>query len=382
VIESISYRDFHTKVRDVWSSKRLPVHGMIEVTRRCPLNCVHCYNNLPLRDDENARRELSTAEHIRIIDEIAEAGCLWLTYSGGEIFARRDFLDIYTHAKKKGLLVTLFTGGTLITPQIADHLAIWRPHSVEITIYGSTRETHESVTRVPGSHDKCMRAIRLLCERKIALNLKTVVLTLNQHELGHIKDLVEKDLGLNFRFDPMVSPRIDLSQQPLSFRVSASTVVDLEMSDPKQGPEWKNLARQFGGSFPAQHPKKELYYCKAGINGFGIDAYGGMNLCLFSPGGKYDLRRGSFKAGWEGALLTERRRTVSRATKCMVCSIRHLCGACPPNGELEHGDPEAPAAFYCEVAHLRARALDVSVQPHGECQYCEQIRGGDLSAKQ
>jgi len=161
---------------------------MIEVTRRCPLNCVHCYNNLPLRDDENARRELSTAEHIRIIDEIAEAGCLWLTYSGGEIFARRDFLDIYTHAKKKGLLVTLFTGGTLITPQIADHLAIWRPHSVEITIYGSTRETHESVTRVPGSHDKCMRAIRLLCERKIALNLKTVVLTLNQHELGHIKN--------------------------------------------------------------------------------------------------------------------------------------------------------------------------------------------------
>ena len=381
MIDTISYRDFHTKVRDVWSSKRLPVHGMVEVTRRCPLDCVHCYNNLPLRDEVNACRELSTAEHIRIIDEIVEAGCLWLTFTGGEIFARADFLDIYTHAKKKGLLVTLFTGGTLVTPRIADHLAAWRPYSVEITIYGTTRETHESVTRVPGSHDKCMRAVRLLRERKIPLTLKTIVLTVNQHEVEPMRDLVEKNLGLVFRLDPMVNPRIDFSQRPLSFRVSPGTVVDLEMRNPKQAGAWKELDREFGGCFPALGPERELYYCKAGINSFAIDAYGGMNLCLFSPGGKYDLRGGSFQAGWQGALLAERRKKVSHATKCLGCSIRHLCGSCPPNGELEHGDPEAPAAFYCEVAHRRARALDVTVQAHGECQYCEQIRGGDLSAK-
>jgi radical SAM protein with 4Fe4S-binding SPASM domain len=382
MIESISYRDFHTKVRDVWSSKRLPGYGMIEVTRRCPLNCVHCYNNLPLRDEENARRELTTAEHIRIIDELAEAGCLWLTYTGGEIFGRGDFLDIYTHAKKKGLLVILFTSGTLITPRIADHLATWRPYAVEITIYGSTRETHESVTRVPGSYDKCMRAVRLLCERKIQLSLKTIVLTLNQHEIEQMKDLVEKDLGLNFRIDPMVTPRLDFSQRPLSFRVPARAVVDLEMRNPKYAHIWRDVASEFGGCSPVLDPKREIYYCKAGINSFGIDAYGNLNLCLFSPGGKYDLRSGSFKAGWEGALLAERCKKVSRATKCLHCSIRHLCGACPPNGELEHGDPEYPAAFYCEVAHLRARALGVEAKPHGECQYCLQIHGGDLNAKQ
>ena len=380
-IDSISYRDFHTKVRDSWSSKRLPTHGMIEVTRRCPQSCVHCYNNLPLHDEENARRELTTAEHIRIIDEIVEAGCLWLTYTGGEIFARPDFLDIYTHAKKMGLLVTLYTGGSLITPQIADYLATWRPYLVEITIYGSTRETHESVTRVSGSYDKCMRAIRLLCERAIPLRLKTIVLTLNQHELGQMKDVVEKELGLSFRFDSLVTPRLDFSLRPLSFRVSAGTAVDLEMRDPRQAPDWKNLARQFGGSFPALGPKKELYSCNAGISGFGIDAYGGMNLCLFSSCGKYDLRGGSFKAGWEGALAAERRRKVSRVTKCLDCSIRHLCGACPPNGEFEHNDAEAPATFYCEVAHLRAHALDVAVQPHGECEYCVQIPRGAADAK-
>jgi len=42
---------------------------------------------------------LSTAEHYQLLDELAELGALWICYSGGEIFARRDFLDIYRYAK-------------------------------------------------------------------------------------------------------------------------------------------------------------------------------------------------------------------------------------------------------------------------------------------
>jgi hypothetical protein len=43
---------------------------------------------------------------------------------------------------------------------------------------------------------------------------------------------------------------------------------------------------------------------------------------------------------------------------------------CPANGELESGDPEAPVDWLCHTAHLRAAALDISVTPHGECEYC------------
>ena len=90
------------------------------------------------------------------MDEITEAGCLWLLFTGGEIFARGEFLDIYTHAKQKGLLVTLFTNGTLINPKIADFLVHWRPFAIEITLYGRTKETYERVTGIPGSYERCM----------------------------------------------------------------------------------------------------------------------------------------------------------------------------------------------------------------------------------
>jgi MoaA/NifB/PqqE/SkfB family radical SAM enzyme len=110
-------------------------------------------------DDRQARRtELSYEEHCRILDEIADAGCLWLLYSGGEIFARGDFLEIYTYAKKKGLLITLFTNGTMITPKIADYLLEWRPFSIEVTLYGHTKGTYERLTGIPGSYEKCMSA--------------------------------------------------------------------------------------------------------------------------------------------------------------------------------------------------------------------------------
>src|SRR3990172_9940304 len=107
-METLSYSDFSLGLHHRVVAQRLPSTGSIEVTRRCPLKCVHCYNNLPMSDQGAKSSELSYEEHCRLIDEITEAGCLWLLYTGGEGFAREDFLDIYTYSKKKGFLITLF----------------------------------------------------------------------------------------------------------------------------------------------------------------------------------------------------------------------------------------------------------------------------------
>ena len=126
-LEQLNYGAFSEGVHLRQGSERIPLQVAIEVTRRCPLECLHCYNNLPMGDMEAKRRELTKEEHFKMLDELAEMGCFWLLYTGGEIFARKDFLEIYTYAKKKGFLITLFTNGTIITEQIADYLVEWRP---------------------------------------------------------------------------------------------------------------------------------------------------------------------------------------------------------------------------------------------------------------
>ncbi len=366
-----SYEDWNLGLHQRAVPQRIPLGGSIEVTRRCPHRCVHCYNNLPLTDEEARRNELTCKEHCRILDEITEAGCLWLLYTGGEIFARKDFLDIYAYAKQKGLFITLFTNGTLITPEIADFLVKWRPFAIEITLYGRTKETYEKITGIPGSYERCMRGIRLLMERGLPLKLKTVVLTLNKHEVWDMKRFAEEALGLEFTFDAMINPRIDCSLSPLEVRLTPLEVVELDLKDTKRAEEWKKFAKTLNDyQNPPEH-RDELYQCSAGVISFAIDPSGKLNLCAFSCGDAWDLRRGSFRQGWEVFILEERHKKIKKNTKCWACEIKAMCGMCPANGELENMNPEMPVDFLCQVAHLRAYALSLPVAPHGDCEYCE-----------
>ncbi len=356
---------FHAKV----ISGRVPLTGTIEVTRRCPLRCLHCYNNLRMDDPEARRAELTYDEHCRILDQIADAGCLWLLYTGGEIFARRDFLDIFVHARKTGLIVTLFSNGTMITPQIADRLVEWKPFAIEVTIYGRTRETYELLTGIPGSYERCLRGIKLLRERKLPLRLKSVAVTTNRHEIWQMKKFAE-DLGLEFKFDGMMNPRIDCAQSPLAVRLDPQEVVRLDLLDPARIESW----RKFAGLFHGPEDAEGIYHCGAGIDSFFVDPRGNMSLCVLSHRTTCDLRRKSFREAWEGVIRDERKKKATRVTKCVSCHIKPMCGMCPANAELEMGDPETPVDFLCHVAHLRALALGVSVPPHGSCEYCA---GGD-----
>ncbi len=369
-MNTLRYGTFLQEIDRRSLAARTPVSGSIEVSRRCPLTCVQCYNRLPMDDGPARSRELSLAEHRRILDEITEAGCLWLLYTGGEIFARPDFLDIYTHAKRNGLLLTLFTNGTLITPRIADYLAEYRPLSVEITLYGASADTYERVTGVRGSYARCLRGIRLLLERRLPLKLKAVGITYNRHELAAMRGLAE-DLGVAFAFDAEINPHIDCSPEPLAVRLAPAQVVALDLQDERRLNEWRQLAARHGEQGSAGPMPEQLYDCGAGLLSFAIDPEGMLTLCVISHRDRYDLRRGTFREGWDRFLLEVRSRTTACRTRCAACNLRWICGSCPATGYLETGDPEDPVDFLCETSHLRAYALGLPVPRHGDCPYCE-----------
>jgi radical SAM protein with 4Fe4S-binding SPASM domain len=368
-VELRNYGEFSAAIQGRGTAARVPMNVTFEVTRRCPLACSHCYNNLPVGDRTARASEMTFDEHRRLLDELADLGALWLLYTGGEIFARQDFLDIYTYARGKGFLITLFTNGTMITPAIADHLARHRPFAIEITLYGATRETYEKLTGVAGSYDRCMRGIQLLLERNLPLRLKTVAVTVNKHELDDMRRLAE-GLGVEFKLDAMMSPRIDCSQSPLEVRLLPEEVVELDVRDDKRMAEWGLFAQLHLGEKQQQHQDDRVYQCGGGINSFAVDPMGGMSICVLSQNDKFDLHGGSVREGWEQFLRKVRDRKVSRATKCTDCGLKSLCGMCPANGELENSDPEAPVDFLCQVAHLRAYTFGFPVPAHGDCECC------------
>lgn len=369
-MDHLSYGAFSADVHQHYTGERVPLQVSIEVTRRCPLECLHCYNNLPMGDLEARRRELSKEEHFRLLDQLVEMGCFWILYTGGEIFARKDFLEIYTYAKKKGFLITLFTNGTLVNVQIADYLAEWPPFAIEITLYGRTRQTYEALTAIPGSYDRCLRGIRLLQERRLPLKLKTVATSVNKHEVLAMRQFAEDELGVEFKMDGQINPRIDCSHSPLAVRLTPEELVALDMSMPKAMSEYRRLAKHDLEN-PAPRARIDtVYYCGGGMNSFAINPYGEIGICVISQQETVDVRARAVKQVWEDALLKMRERKRTRVTKCVECRIQSLCGMCPANGEMENGDKESPVEFLCHVAHLRAAVIGAEIPAHGDCEFC------------
>jgi len=348
-IPALSYGQFSQLIHKEATKKRIPIGGGFELTFHCNLRCVHCYVSC---ETDKERSELSFQEICRILDEISEEGCLWLLITGGEPLVRKDFLDIYTYAKKKGFIITLFTNGTLITQEVIECFRKWRPFNIEITLYGATEETYEKVTQMPGSFNKCLKGIKLLLEAKLPLRLKSMIMSLNKHEIKELKEFSESR-GMSFLFDAILSPGLDRSRLPCSYRISPEEVVELDISDPERLQSWKEYFASFRGESNSDY----LYICGAGQTSFFINPYGELQLCVLSRSPSYSLRTGAFGNGWYNFFGKVREQKVQKDFLCRKCELISLCGQCPGWSHLEHGNWDTPVEYLCQIAHLRAQAF-------------------------
>ncbi|MGA9347299.1 MAG: radical SAM protein [Anaerolineae bacterium] len=349
-IPEVDFHEFNERLQQ----KRTPILGGVEITHRCNLNCVHCYCRLPASDLEAKRAELTFSQICQIIDQIADEGCLYFTITGGEPLLRQDFLDIYTYAKKKGLLISIFTNGTLITPHLADYLQEWQPLQVEITLYGLTKDTYEKVTRVPGSYERCIESVKLLLDRGINVALKTMAMTLNKHEVLEMKRFA-KDLGLDFRWDALIHPKLDGSKDPYEVRLSKEEVLALELADEDRV---RAVRAYFDKHWDSPLPET-IYACGAGLLSFFIDPRGHLVMCTLARVPSYDLLAGSFHDGWHNFIPQVRNRPRTMiGDKCRGCKIAVLCFQCPGRSQLEYGPhaEETPIDYLCELGHMRMAA--------------------------
>ncbi len=359
-LPELSYMDFTDRLEERLAGRRIPLSGSIELTERCNLRCVHCYINQPVEDIGRQARELTFFEWDRLLGEIADEGCLWLLLTGGEIFVRPDALRIYETAKRKGLLITLFTNGTTITQRIADFLAEWPPTAIEITIYGATERTFEAVTRTPGSYRNFLQGIERLVEHRLPVKLKTTAMTLNHHELSAMQEFADL-AGLDFRIDPLLTCRADGQVGPAKLRLSPEDVLQIDMNDPRRRKEWHEFCDRF---LDARIDTDHLYACAAGVRSFHIDAHGQLSMCLIARQPAHDLRVGSFHDGWHSFLATVRTLPAPRDFPCNRCAVVALCGQCPGWSQLEHGPTEnaRPVAYLHQVAQMRAKAFGLKME--------------------
>jgi len=360
-----TYSDFSASVHDKAVAQGLPVAAEIELTRHCNLRCGHCYNGPPKKE-----REMTTDQIRRLLDAMAEAGCLWVLLTGGEPLLRSDFPQIYLYAKKKGFIVSLFTNATLVTPQIADLLKEWPPFRVEVSLYGASRKVYEKVTGVAGCHAKCLKGIEMLRERNVSMELKTLVTKDNKGEIAQIQRFA-RERGLHHRFDAYINPRLDGSREPCRLRLTPEEVVALDLSSPARCDTWRQIYKDaWGAKIDLDH----VYACTSNQWSFFVSAAGRMQACLMLPQPSCDVLRRPFLASWrELVRAVQGLKPANPGHKCYHCEMSALCYHCPAWAALENGDPESAVDFVCRSAHLRHHVfLEKGIIAKGGERYAEQ----------
>lgn len=162
-----------------------------EITDGCNLRCPYCYAS----SEKCLPGELTTAQSLDLVTQVAELGAKQLVITGGEPMLRKDLFQIAEHANASGLQTSIITNATMIrTPEQAKRFAELF-NAVTISVDGGTAEAHDR-TRGKGSFAKTHRAMRLLNDAGVAPQINHIVTSDNVDELESFATFLE---GLNVR---------------------------------------------------------------------------------------------------------------------------------------------------------------------------------------
>jgi radical SAM protein with 4Fe4S-binding SPASM domain len=336
-------RDLHKRA----AAQRQPVNGTFELTERCNLHCRMCYVRVPSHEAVQRGSELSASEWLALARDAVDNGMVFLLLTGGEVFLRPDFFEIYTPLTRLGLMITLFTNGTLITDALARRLAQAPPSRTEITLYGATAATYEAVTGVPGSYARCCAGIEALVRHHVHLGLKTTITRQNVGELEEMRQMAH-NWGVPFTAGSLLTQRRDGNPSDIeNCRLPARDCVTLEAADRASAHAWMEAALREPSS---DHDGN--FYCHAGKAAFFVASSGEMNPCLdLTRPAARPLETG-FRAAWEQVQqFVDTAPPI--ASVCLACEARVYCPRCPAWSRLETGTLTEPVSYLCEIAHAR-----------------------------
>lgn len=375
------WAELYKKLIDDATAKNIPISGFFELTPRCNFHCRMCYVCSMPGDKKVIEKELGTEQWIGLGKEARDNGLLFLTLTGGEIFIRNDFWNIYDAYCDMGFITTLFTNGSLLTADKVKRLGKKPPSKVSITIYGASPETYGLVTGHPEAYDSTVRAIKMLIDEGIKVDLKTTVIKHNSAEFERLADFTES-LGIMIKVVNYVSPRREgMGTDPEEVRLSPAELIAyekriMEYNEKLALRRKESKGDKLTGMDPERNTasldedtmldteidklnagrfdkamEQSAFKCLTGKCGFWLSWDGRLLPCgLLSEPYSEPLKSGFGKA-WEQ--LRGFCSSIPVCEECEACSYRSRCMTCPARLMSETGSFVKPAEYLCRMAEER-----------------------------
>jgi radical SAM protein with 4Fe4S-binding SPASM domain len=311
------------------TEKYVPLVVSWNLTRKCNLKCSHCYINA---NSSELNGELNTEESKRLIDQICEVSRPLLILSGGEPLLRKDVYELIRYGAEKGLRMGLGSNGGLIDAEAARKLKKAGIKTVSISIDSNVPAQHDEFRGVAGSFDKAIKAIKVLHDNDVLVQVNTTLTQQNYNQIDQIMSLVEQIGVENFHLFFLVptgrgAKMADISPamyEDMIKKTFAKTARHKLNVRPSCAPQFMRIAQDMGLDM-----RQWIRGCMAGFYYCRVYPNGDVTPCPYLPVKLGNIREISFKEIWfNSPIFKALRDPNSLKGKCGECDYRSLCGGC------------------------------------------------------
>ncbi|MCU0631379.1 MAG: radical SAM protein [Methanolinea sp.] len=342
------------------------------ITNRCNLCCEHCYSRSDLHSPPEG--ELTTADALGLIDDLAVMGVPLILFTGGEPLIRTDIWELAEHAKEKGIKTALSTNGTLITAEIAREIRKCGIEYAGISLDGARAETHDLFRNSPGAFERTVAAFERCREAGVRSGVRVTLTRQNCGELDALIDLslalgasrfclywlVPCGRGIDSYHRLQVGKREVTEALNLLYRKAQETdpsTMEFLTVDAPQDCIYLLQSMERDGSPDLADAQALLSSmnggCSAGDRVANIDPWGNVYPCQFARSPEFligNIRDRPFSSIWgedtNPVLRQFREKKVHILGKCRDCGYFHLCGGgCRVRAYAETGDLSADDPF-------------------------------------
>ena len=314
------------------------------LTRRCNLECAHCY--ISAGPSESAAAELDTADCLGIVDQLLAVNpAPLLILSGGEPLLRRDLGEIAHYASANGATVVVGTNGTLLTDERIAVLTDAGVRGVAVSVDSLRPSYHDNFRRGRGALADVQAALARLRAARLDFIVQTTVTKGNRAELGALVAWAAEEGAVSFNCYFLVPTGRGAALSDLAPADYEAVLTDLARWErayrgrmlvrAKCAPHFMRLVHQTDPESPVLNYETR---CPCGTQYCRITPDGKVTPCPYLPEVAGDLKSQRFADVWRSSPLFRRLREGTLQGKCGVCEYRALCGGCRARGFALEGD--------------------------------------------
>lgn len=347
---------------DKAAKERIPLTAAFELLPVCNLSCKMCYVRKSMEEVREKGGLIEGRQWLEWAEEAKSIGLLFPLLTGGEPFLHPDLQEIYDGMTDMGMQISMNSNGTMIDEKTVVWLGKKPPTRINITLYGASEESYQSLCGNGDAYRKVRNAVQWLKQYRIPVKFNASITPYNVDDLEALIRYAD-DMEIPIQVATYMFPPIRRDERMVGrndrLPPEKAALARVESDFLRSEPEWfLGQAERYKRFVPIDRIKEEEHQiqkmnCRAGNSSAWLSWEGNLTNCGMYNSVNIPLKEKSFVQAWSE--LTQKTAEITYRSFCSVCPNQRLCHSCIAMVKNESGSIDGRPDYLCRMNEAAAK---------------------------